>query len=360
MNGAITYDPTIPVRYNTLILIQGGFGYWIKVSADDTLKATGSKILPATPLALKSGWNLIGYFPDGQDSVAHALNDLGDNLIFLKGFDPEGKVHGQKVNGAITYDPTIPVRYNTLIYMQNSFGYWVKITSDDEVIYPGSAPASTKLIYPTPRFQEDVDLAMTPDWVDFYGMVEIDGQLANSGLSVRVYDSDGVLCGGCEVMEDGAFGILPVYGDDAITPEDEGASPGDRLQFYVDDRLADVEGESDVWLSDMGVRNVRLVVRPSTGDVPEMYALFQNSPNPFNPETDIRYQIPQAQKVKLEVYNTTGQVLRVLVDEYVGAGSYMVRWDGRDMHGMEVSSGMYFYRIEAGDFMSTKKMVMIK
>jgi uncharacterized Zn ribbon protein len=94
--------------------------------------------------------------------------------------------------------------------------------------------------------------------------------------------------------------------------------------------------------------------------VPVAYALYQNFPNPFNPETDIRYQIPEGGHVQLTVYNVLGQKISDLVDGYRAAGSYTVRWFGTDQSGRSLSSGIYFYRLQSSDYSETRKMVLMK
>jgi len=94
--------------------------------------------------------------------------------------------------------------------------------------------------------------------------------------------------------------------------------------------------------------------------VPATYALHQNYPNPFNPETDIRYQIPEGGHVELTIYNVLGQKVSAVVDGYRDAGSYTVRWFGTDQGGRSLGSGIYFYRLQAGDFSETRKMILMK
>jgi len=91
------------------------------------------------------------------------------------------------------------------------------------------------------------------------------------------------------------------------------------------------------------------------GVVPEKYVLSQNYPNPFNPVTVIRYSIPKAEEVSLVVYNLIGEEVAHLIDERKPAGSYKVTWDASNF-----SSGIYFYRLQAGDFVQTRKMVLLK
>lgn len=91
-------------------------------------------------------------------------------------------------------------------------------------------------------------------------------------------------------------------------------------------------------------------------DVPVRYNLSQNYPNPFNPSTNIRYDIPKAADVKLEVFNTIGAKVAVVVNERKPAGSYTVRFDASHL-----ASGMYFYRFIAdGKVIATQKMLLIK
>jgi len=89
--------------------------------------------------------------------------------------------------------------------------------------------------------------------------------------------------------------------------------------------------------------------------IPDEFALHQNYPNPFNPLTTIRYQLKAAGNVKLEVYDLMGRLVQTIVDEYKQARNYTIIWDAQN-----VSSGIYFYRIQTEGFMSVKKCVKLK
>jgi hypothetical protein len=88
--------------------------------------------------------------------------------------------------------------------------------------------------------------------------------------------------------------------------------------------------------------------------------LSQNVPNPFNPTTTIRFSLPASERVGLAVYAANGSLVRMLVDEVKAAGAHDVTWDGRDMSGNSVSSGLYFYRLTAGKFSESRKMLLLK
>jgi hypothetical protein len=94
--------------------------------------------------------------------------------------------------------------------------------------------------------------------------------------------------------------------------------------------------------------------------LPTEYALVQNSPNPFNPETVIEYQLPEDAYVTITIYNVLGQEIRRLVDGRMPGGFYSVVWDGANGLGQYVASGIYFFRMQAGDFTSVRKMMMLK
>ena len=94
--------------------------------------------------------------------------------------------------------------------------------------------------------------------------------------------------------------------------------------------------------------------------LPTAFSLAQNIPNPFNPTTNISFAVPQATNVRLEVLNVLGQKVRTLVDEFKAAGNYSITWDGKDDNYQSVASGVYLYRIAAGEFSETRKMILMK
>ena len=100
----------------------------------------------------------------------------------------------------------------------------------------------------------------------------------------------------------------------------------------------------------------------SRGRVPvAINKLDQNYPNPFNPQTTIAFSMKDRARVKIDVYNVAGQLVKTLLDETRAAGSYTdVRWDGTNGANQTVSSGVYFYKLTTNNFSQTKKMVLLK
>jgi len=93
---------------------------------------------------------------------------------------------------------------------------------------------------------------------------------------------------------------------------------------------------------------------------PKTFALFQNFPNPFNPVTNIAFDIPRTVKVKVEIYNILGQRVATLLEKPLPAGTYQVQWDGRNKNGVPVSSGIYILHFKAGDFVKNRRMLLLK
>lgn len=94
--------------------------------------------------------------------------------------------------------------------------------------------------------------------------------------------------------------------------------------------------------------------------VPIRFRLYANYPNPFNPATTIRFDIPQEGVAELSIYNMLGQRVRHLLKGSLPPGRYDIIWDGRNEAGQTVASGVYLYRLRIGRFVATRKMVLVR
>ena len=92
---------------------------------------------------------------------------------------------------------------------------------------------------------------------------------------------------------------------------------------------------------------------------PAVFTLYQNHPNPFNPSTNIGYQLAKNNHVKITIYNTMGKLVKILVDDFQSSGFRTIKWNGRNSNNDNVSSGIYFYSIQSGEFQATKKMILL-
>lgn len=94
--------------------------------------------------------------------------------------------------------------------------------------------------------------------------------------------------------------------------------------------------------------------------IPTSYRLLNNYPNPFNPSTTISFEIPQSENVSLKIYSLNGELIRTLTEGNFSAGRFEKTWDGKNEFGKDVSSGVYIYRLIAGRFDRSARMVLMK
>ena len=141
---------------------------------------------------------------------------------------------------------------------------------------------------------------------------------------------------------------------------ESGAGPGPVLEVVFD--ASDAGLLSSLRLERVSLNEGRIPVRIEGVESrrPTAYRLAQNHPNPFNPETIIRYDVAKTGDVRLSVYALTGQLVRTLVDRECAAGSYSVVWDGTDHSGRAVASGLYLCRMISGDYRAVRKMVLMR
>jgi hypothetical protein len=117
---------------------------------------------------------------------------------------------------------------------------------------------------------------------------------------------------------------------------------GSSKIYYIDNSLSKESGNSNN-------------VTELTQVIPNEFVLDQNYPNPFNPSTEIRYQLPENGHVKLEIYDVIGNLVTTLIDQEMNAGYHSINWNASGL-----SSGIYFYRISSGNFVATKKLMLMK
>jgi len=185
---------------------------------------------------------------------------------------------------------------------------------------------SLRLSYPLEGwdFIKVVPTQATRDWIILDGVEVRDGIISLGGFSTEPVASEGQV-----LIAELKFKAKTVYQD--------------ALSFELIDATDDLAG---VPFRQSAVASFQ---------VPKVYALHQNYPNPFNPRTEITFDLLESGKVILIVYNVLGQVMEVLIDSQMEAGSHAVRWNGED-----ASSGVYFYRLETEGLTATKKMVLLR
>ncbi len=348
--GALTYDPDLP-EFSTLLDVDYYHGYWFKMNCDATLEICGMPVDPSECITIYNGWNLVSYWPDTSYATEDGFASILDNVIVALGYD----------NGGLTWIPDND-SYNTLTDLYPLFGYWVKSSADAYLAYPGFCYGDFPSVGKERPDFHVTEQKVTPSrsWMSLYGAgITFDGNELTAGTTIDVYTKDGTLCGSAQ-YDDGMLKFTPVYGYDpfgditAHYPKD-----GEPVTLYVDG----IRAYPDIKWAGHSSRievNALFSTAAGAGLVPDHYALNQNYPNPFNPTTDISFSLPVAGKVTLDIYNVLGQKVTTLVDGYFDAGEHTVVWDGTDANHNPVSSGIYLYRLQAGDFSDTKKMMLVK
>jgi len=139
------------------------------------------------------------------------------------------------------------------------------------------------------------------------------------------------------------------------------------VKYYIDIRsLSYLFNGSFYENSIIGSPDTVITRQPTDVDDPEdlilpgKFSLKQNWPNPFNPSTEISFTLPRAANIKLKIYNILGQSVIDLVDGFYEAGTHSKSWNGKDSKGKFVSTGIYFYRLNVGQYTETRKMVLLK
>lgn len=225
-------------------------------------------------------------------------------------------------------DPTESPAY--VVFISPSAGV-VRLAKYPAVQYAGLDPTTWAYLGEAP-YAFDLDVFY---WVKFY--------LKDAEFKVKVWEGDPedepadwlIEATDSEPRVTGKFNMFSLMGN-----------PPGGDEFYLDDIVLVSTGPT--------------AVETDPTLTPESFELAQNYPNPFNPTTEVSYSVPKNGHVLLEVYNTLGQKVRTLVNADVAAGSHRVTFNGRDDLGRSLSSGVYVYRLSAGDQVTQKKMMLTK
>jgi hypothetical protein len=281
-----------------------------------------------------------------------------------------GAIRGNVDLSNLGFNQDVKVSISTGHYRftPQSGDYWIMN------VPPGTHDVSAEIRGYFPMTSEgiDVEANMTSRAIDFSmtRCPEPENLEASEGLGDRIEltwdavdhpDLDGynILRG---KWESGDFEMLNETPITETTFTDLSVPDNDVYWYYVTAVYSGDYGEAESFASNYDSGSIEDLT--GTDDdhlvIPEHFFISQNYPNPFNPVTTISYGLPDDADVRIEIYNILGQNVRTLADEHQAAGYRAVIWDGNDDSGNQVSSGIYFYRIEAGDFHASKKMVLIK
>jgi hypothetical protein len=126
--------------------------------------------------------------------------------------------------------------------------------------------------------------------------------------------------------------------------------------FRIVERYLVGDGPISIAIYDPSPTNIATV----PANIPAAFTLYQNYPNPFNPSTEIQYYLEKPARIQLGIYNVYGQLVNILVDDVVSAGTHRVNWDGRDQNDRQLPSGTFFYRLKVGTNETVRRMILLK
>lgn len=164
-------------------------------------------------------------------------------------------------------------------------------------------------------------------------------------LKIAWYENDGNQNFTSHTISDSAGGAISVY---AVDIDSDGDMDVLSAAYFRDEI---------VWYENI---DPGTGINDQTINILNNFQLHQNYPNPFNPTTTIEYMLPHSAPVKLTIYNSTGQIVRTLINKSQSTGSHKITWDGKDDSGKAVASGVYLYHLEADDFVQTRKMLLLR
>ncbi len=360
--------------YAVAVTLQNGTGYWLQYTSSTPETISGTAFAVDTIQVLQN-WNMFGppSYPVLKTSVIANGTTIKSNFFgYQAGY------------GYLVVDTLKP-----------GSAYWVQVSANGSLVIPSggftqTSTRSASTAQPGASAERPVSpLLSAKQAEEIKGFATITirdasgherylyydqgrGGIKLSGYILPPVAPDGLLdvrFASQRIVEvagtsatDQTFPIQVTGGDFPLTVTWSGPSvrSGDKV-VAIDEHGARKEyrlgGSKPITFADKSSAvGVRLIVSATGGEqLPKVFALYQNYPNPFNPTSTIRYDVPKASRVVLRVYNTLGDQVATLVDGEHDAGTYTVTFDGKNL-----ASGVYFYRMEAGSTVITKKLVLMK
>lgn len=320
---------------DTLVI---GKGYWLKFNENQQVQICGSATGENT-VPVKAGWNMFGVYEEDIPSSQITSTPQGIIATYCFGFNNS---------------------YYIADTLESGRGYWVKVTQDG-VLNLNSGELSREGM-------KDQLATIDENW----GRIKITD---NEGKSITLYGAEenissnfydlppmppmgifDVRFSSGKLVEDLSSEKTILINSDEypITIRAEGINL--TIGYRINGKVLNNELKSgeELRITDYKITSIAVIGKIKEG-LPLSYELYQNYPNPFNPTTIIKFAIPKESNVNLSIYNILGELTSTLVNEQLKAGYYEYEFNAANF-----TSGVYLYRIKAGDFIDTKKIVLIK
>lgn len=350
--------------YTEVTTLEPCEGYWVKVPSNVTIALSGAPVTDCAT-ALADGWHLVG----GPNCAATPSTAPGGALQSLYGFDGAYQSASQTAPGMGYWAELSPAATLSLTCGAPAPAASLA-ASGSRLTIRASRPVAGLVSSATVELGADVQtmLAKAPPEAPEYS---VRMKLYREDMSAAYYrdvrSSD-------EAESRWILAVNP-HGNDISRGASTAVISWDPATFGTDsyELRAGLDGTGEVLVADMkdetsfeitGDNRDQFFSILRSGDagpaLPDEFTLNQNYPNPFNPSTQISFNLPTAQQVKLEVFNVLGQRVATLFDGKAEAGEHVVTWEAKNSAGQTVSSGVYFYRLEASGFSQTRKMMLLR
>ena len=321
--------------YSQTDTLVSGKGYWIRYPQAATINVCGSSV-SSTQVSLNSGWNIIG--PYGRNALVSALTTTPAGLL-------TSLFYGYNAG------------YSIADTLQPGKGYWIRANSNCILNLPvGLAKSDNPIVSKYDKNWNKLTIADAAGSASTLYLADNAAAISNYELPplppAGIFDArfasqrnvELLNAGAQKFVLNGAVYPVSIRIDGMDTRIKDAATNGKIVNQLLKNGQTFVIDNSS--LAEFTVENA---------SVPTSFELFQNYPNPFNPSTNIKFSIATKSNVELSVYNSLGEKVAMLVNGEKEVGVHEVEWNASNM-----SSGVYFYEIRAGQFLSVKKLLLMK
>jgi hypothetical protein len=331
------YEFTPGFGYSGLTITTTGEGYWMKNDGTTVYNYPTIEIVTHEPISAASGWNMLGGYENEVAVSAITTNPPGRLVLPIYKYIP-------------------PNGYATASTLKPGYGYWINTSSACDIIIPDGALIKNN-IEEKKYFKDDWGRIVFTDAdgkkYTLYSVTE--------EIDLKRYELPPLPPQGMFDIRFASGRIAENIISSMQTIEMRGVKyPLTLRAENMDIIIQDITGhELNAILKDgedLIITNSFISKLKVSGEsIVKEYELEQNYPNPFNPSTTINFSIPETAEVTLTIYNTLGQKVRELVNEKLETGYYSFNWEAGD-----AASGIYIYQLKAGEFIQSKKMILIK